>query len=69
MPATWRTLWGNAFHGLWVTWNNEPSASGDPVLKMDFQVNYYMRKVIACDVADTASCGDLYGTPDIDMNG
>jgi hypothetical protein len=52
-----------------VTWNNEPSASGDPVLKMDFQVNYYMKKVIACDSTDGPNCTDLYGTPDIDMNG
>ena len=68
MPATWRTLWGNAFHGLWVTWYNEPSASGEPVLRMTFDVNYYMKKVVACDSSSNDDCVNPWGTPDMDMN-
>jgi len=69
MPSTWRTLWGNAFHGLWVTWYNEPSASGDPTLVMKFQVNYYMKKVVACDGGAASTCTTPYGTPDVDVAG
>ena len=36
MPTTFTTYYGTSFHGLFVTWGNDPAAAGDPVLKVTF---------------------------------
>jgi len=41
MPATWTSYWGNAFHGLYVTWNNDIINGSDDTLKVTFQANWY----------------------------
>jgi len=54
MPTSWTTYWGNSLHGLFVTWNHDPAATGTAVLSMDFVANRYADPVKAgkTDVAN-----------------
>jgi len=54
MPTSWTTYWGNSLHGLFVTWNHDPAATGTAVLSMDFVANRYADPVKA-GVTDVAN--------------
>jgi hypothetical protein len=60
MPTSWTTYWGNSVHGLFVTWNHDPAATGTAVLSMDFVANRY---------ADPVKAGktDVNNVPMIDV--
>ena len=47
MPTSWTTYWGNSLHGLFVTWNHDPAATGTAILSMDFVANRYADPVSA----------------------
>ena len=44
MPTKFYTLFGNNIHGIKVTWGNDPAATGDKSLAIDFELNMYAAK-------------------------
>ena len=47
MPKTFETLFGSHLHGVKITWGNDPAATGDRVLAIDFTINLYSAKLTA----------------------
>ena len=44
MPTNFYTLYGSNLHGAKITWGNDPAASGDRILTIAFDLNWYSAK-------------------------
>ena len=44
MPTTFATLFGSSLHGVKIIWSNNPAATGDRILSIDFTINMYAAK-------------------------
>ena len=58
MPTEWTSYWGNAIHGLFVTWKHDPAATGDAWLNMKFTANRYA-DMLQTSIADPKQVIDM----------